>query len=168
MRLFLGSQALFTQLNGVLSTSVGYMGGAAEQAHYVAVCKGDTLHKEVVKVVYNPCIIDYKALAQFFFEIHNFEQTNGQGPDLGDQYLSVIFYQTPDEQQLSLNIIADLTNRGYTIATTLSPADPFYTAEAYHQNYYQKNHAQPYCHIHKTIFKVTPTVDDLCTPLRHN
>jgi len=96
--------------------------------------------------------IDLEKVLTYFFEIHNFEQENGQGPDIGDQYKSVIFYQNEAQQQTTQKIIQQLSQLGYSPVTQILPAKTFYPAEKYHQNYYQKNGKQPYCHIHKKIF----------------
>lgn len=135
-----------------MQTEVGYMGDNEEQAHYDIVKYGTTAHKETLKVTYNADQISYEAILKYFFEIHDFSQEDGQGPDIGEQYKSVIFYQNETEHATAQAIINLLKKHKYHVATQLSPAMPFYRAEEYHQKYYAKHHASPYCHIHRNIF----------------
>lgn len=149
---FWGVEHLFKTLPGVTGTEVGYTGGVTKNPTYEEVCAGNTGHFEAVKVEYNPQKVSYEDLVKFFFEIHDFEQQNGQGPDVGNQYLSVIFYDNASEKQTAKEIIKQLTEKGYTVATQLKPKSEFYPAEQYHQDYYEKNGKTPYCHLHKKIF----------------
>ena len=149
---FWGVEHLFNKLDGVLKAEVGYTGGLVDYPTYEQVCNGDTGHVEAVRIVYDPKIINYTGLIQYFFEIHNFSQVNGQGPDLGEQYLSKIFYHTETQYKLADKVIQYLQNMGYKVSTQLHPATPFWKAEAYHQQYYNKNSGQPYCHIRKKLF----------------
>ena len=123
-----------------------------ENPSYRAVIKGDTGHVETVEVVYNPSEISYESLAKLFFEIHDSTQKNGQGPDIGSQYLSVVFYENEEEKRTSEKLIEILKAKGYAVATTLKPSSPFYAAEAYHQDYYVRTGKTPYCHVYKKIF----------------
>jgi peptide methionine sulfoxide reductase msrA/msrB len=101
---------------------------------------------EAVKVYYNPLEVSYEELAKFFFEIHDPTQTNGQGPDIGNQYLSAVFYRNRSEFDTAVRLIEILEAKGLKIATTLRPAAIFYPAEEYHQDYYVRKGSQPYCH----------------------
>ena len=149
---FWGVEHLFNKLDGVLKAEVGYTGGLVDYPTYEQVCNGDTGHVEAVRIVYDPKIINYTGLIQYFFEIHDFSQVNCQGPDLGEQYLSKIFYHSEAQYKLADKVIQHLQNMGYKVATQLHPATTFWKAEAYHQQYYNKNSGQPYCHIRKKNF----------------
>lgn len=149
---FWGAQFLFQQLPGVVGTSVGYMGGNAPSPTYQQVCSGNTRYKEVVKVIYDTRKISYGDLVMLFFEIHDFEQINGQGPDIGDQYLSVLFTTSDEEQLQALEILQKLKALGFHPATTIQTASKFWPAEEYHENYYQKTGHKPYCHVRRKIF----------------
>lgn len=143
---FWGVQALFTKLPGVLKAEVGYTGSSFDAPTYETVCRGNTGLVEAVRVLYNPNQLTYEALTQYFFGIHDPEQANGQGPDIGSQYLSVIFVYTDNEKKIAENLIADLMRRNYRIATKICPVSIFWRAEQYHQNYYEKTGKTPYCH----------------------
>ena len=149
---FWGVAYYFQKLKGVISVTSGYMGGQVKNPTYKQVCTGKTNHYEVVKVVYYPLEMDYEKLVKYFFEIHDFEQTNGQGPDIGTQYRSAIFYSNDKEMEISRNIIELLKNKGYKVATTLEKIALFWDAEDYHQNYYNNKGSLPYCHTYKKIF----------------
>ena len=149
---FWGVEHLFKKLGGVIFATSGYSGGEVENPTYQQICSGQTGHFEAVEVTFNTEKVDLEKVLKYFFEIHNFEQENGQGLDIGDQYKSVIFYQNEAQQQTAQKVIQQLSQLGYSPATQILPAKTFYSAEKYHQNYYQKNGKQPYCHIHKKIF----------------
>ena len=149
---FWGTQYYFSKLNGVLSTIVGYQGGHLENPTYKQVCNKDTGHYESIKVNYDSNKINYENLVKYFFEIHDFTQTNGQGPDIGPQYLSAIFYQNQEELEICEKVINILNSKGFKVATKLLPYSPFYSAENYHQMYYDNKGSSPYCHFHKKIF----------------
>jgi peptide methionine sulfoxide reductase msrA/msrB len=149
---FWGVEYHFKKLKGILETAVGYSGGDSENPDYDEVCAGRSGHYEVVKVTYDPSIVSYEEIIKFFFEIHDFEQKNGQGNDHGQQYLSVIFYDNEVHKHSAQGVIEQLTDMGYNVATTLLPSKPFYEGELYHQDYYEKNGHQPYCHFYKKIF----------------
>ncbi|MCL2519757.1 MAG: peptide-methionine (S)-S-oxide reductase MsrA [Spirochaetaceae bacterium] len=148
---FWGVQYYFDKLNGVTATTVGYMGGSAETAHYPLIKAGGTEHKEVIEVIYDPAKLSYREALKFFFELHDFTQTDGQGPDIGTQYLSVVFYQNKAEQEKAEQLITYLNSLNYKVATKLEPFSNFYKAEDYHQNYYVKNGEEPYCHLPKKL-----------------
>ncbi|WP_418179848.1 peptide-methionine (S)-S-oxide reductase MsrA [Aliarcobacter lanthieri] len=149
---FWGVEYFFQKVNGVRSVISGYMGGFIENPTYEIVCSGFSGHIETVEVVFDDSIVDYKTLVKLFFEIHDFTQTNGQGPDIGSQYLSAIFYCDGNQKKISENLINELKNKGYTVATNLYSVVTFYKAEEYHQNYYDRHNKMPYCHSIKKIF----------------
>ncbi|EKD81077.1 MAG: Methionine-R-sulfoxide reductase/methionine-S-sulfoxide reductase, partial [uncultured bacterium] len=150
---FWGVEHLMKKTTGVISVKSGYTGGRMENPDYKSVCSGTTGHLEAVEVVFDPTKTNFAELARLFFEIHDFSQTDGQGPDLGEQYKSAIFVQNPEQQKTAEEITAQLRNMGYEVATEIRSAAKFWPAEAYHQNYYEKTGKSPYCHIRKTIFK---------------
>jgi len=150
---FWGVEYYFRKAKGVISATSGYMGGATNSPSYEDVCSGKTGHAETVQVVYNPSLTDYKTLARLFFEIHDFSQVNRQGPDIGTQYRSVIFYNSITQKSNAEKLVKELVSLGYSVATTLEPAATFWPAEGYHQNYYFKKGGVPYCHIRKEIFQ---------------
>lgn len=149
---FWGVEHCFSQIDGVLLAESGYIGGTANAPSYEKVCSGRSGYLEAVRVVYNPKVICYEDLLKIFFEIHDASQANGQGPDIGPQYLSAIFYF--DEQQLKMaqTIIAELKEKGIVAQTQLYEMSVFWPAEDYHQQYYRKTGKTPYCHIRKKIF----------------
>ncbi|WP_084593257.1 bifunctional methionine sulfoxide reductase B/A protein [Halarcobacter anaerophilus] len=149
---FWGVEHQFEKFRGVHSSVSGYMGGHFENPTYQAVCTGMTGHLETVRVEYDECVVSFKELAKHFFEIHNFTQTDGQGPDIGNQYLSAIFYVDEKQKQAALELIDQLEDMGYKVATSLYEASKFYEAEEYHQDYYAKTGKTPYCHTYKKIF----------------
>lgn len=149
---FWGTEYWFEKSNGVFEAVSGYAGGHKENPTYREVCTGLTGHLETVRVGYNPDKISYEDLVKLFFETHNFTQTNGQGPDIGSQYLSAIFYQNDEEKNIAQKYIDTLISKGYKVATTLRPFKNFYEAEGYHQDYYENKGSTPYCHIYKKIF----------------
>ncbi len=149
---FWGVEYLFNKLEGVLKTDVGYTGGFINYPSYEQICNSDTGHVEAVRVTYDPKVVNYSRVIQYFFEIHDFVQVNGQGPDIGEQYLSRIFYYTERQYKLAYKEIQYLQNIGYKVSTQLQPVTTFWKAELYHQHYYNKNSKQPYCHVWKKIF----------------
>ena len=149
---FWGVEYHFEKRKGVIDAISGYMGGDVSNPDYYEVVKGKTGHLESVKVVYDPKQISFEELTKLFFEIHDMEQTNGQGPDIGSQYLSAIFYNDEIEKNSSKKLIDILTQKGYKVATSLQKASIFYSAQAYHQNYYARKGSTPYCHFYKKIF----------------
>ena len=150
---FWGVETLFKQHPAVLLTEVGYIGGKTLNPSYEEVCSGKTGHLEAVRVIYNPKLTTLQNLYQYFFEIHDFQQTDGQGPDRGSQYLSAIFYYDSNQKSTAQKVINKLQHMNYNVATKLYPVNTFWPAEDYHQDYYAKTHKQPYCHLHKTIFQ---------------
>lgn len=149
---FWGTEYYFMRAKGVVSTAVGFMGGHVEHPTYQQVCQKNTGHLETTEVVYDPKETSYENLVKLFFETHDFTQTNGQGPDIGPQYLSCIFYSSPEEKQIAEKYIRILTDKGYKVATQLRPVSTFWKAEDYHQQYYEHKGTTPYCHVYRKIF----------------
>ena len=143
---FWGVEHLFEQKKGVYSAVSGYTGGTLADPTYQDVLTHTSGHLEAVKVYYNPLEVSYEELAKFFFEIHDPTQTDGQGPDIGNQYLSAVFYRSRSEFDTAVRLIEILEAKGLKIATTLRGAVIFYPAEEYHQDYYVRKGSQPYCH----------------------
>ena len=130
---FWGVEAAFRTLPGVLDVVVGYTGGSTENPTYEEVCTDETGHAEAVRVEYDPKKITYEQLLEFFFTIHDPTTRNRQGPDIGSQYRSVIFYHTPEQERAARACIKG------KIVTEVVPAGPFYKAEEYHQRYHEKH-----------------------------
>lgn len=149
---FWGTEYYFMRAKGVKSTTVGYMGGHKDHPTYKEVCTGTTGHVETTEVVFDPAVTSYEEMVKLFFETHDFTQTNGQGPDIGSQYLSVIFYVDDAQKAMAEKYIAILTEKGYLVATKLRKAPVFWKAEDYHQEYYDHKGGTPYCHVYRKIF----------------
>ncbi len=149
---FWGTEYWFEKSDGIKSVVSGYAGGNKDNPTYQEVSTGRTGHLETVKVEYDPYIISYDELVKLFFETHNYSQSNGQGPDIGSQYLSAIFYLTDDEKSIANKYITILKSMNKKVATTVMPFINFWEAEEYHQDYYKKNNSTPYCHFYKKIF----------------
>lgn len=149
---FWGVEYLFAQQPGVISVVSGYMGGKMENPSYQDVVYKKTGHLEVVEVSYDATQVSYEELARFFFEIHDPTQVDGQGPDIGEQYLSAVFFNNEQEQLIANKLINILKSKGYAVVTEVRPAAKFWQAEEYHQDYYDKNKKQPYCHVYKKKF----------------
>jgi peptide-methionine (S)-S-oxide reductase len=138
---FWGVEAAFRELEGVVSTSVGYEGGHFDNPTYQDVCSGRTGHAEVVEVIYNPKIISYQKLIDLFWDIHDPTTLNRQGPDLGEQYRSVIFYHDHEQEKIAIESKKSLELSGRyknKIVTQIEPAPIFWKAEKYHQQYLEK------------------------------
>jgi peptide methionine sulfoxide reductase msrA/msrB len=143
---FWGVEYQFEQQPGVIAATSGYMGGTTKNPTYEQVCTGKTGHAETVEVEFDPNKTNFETLAKFFFDIHDPTQRDRQGPDYGKQYRSAIFYVDDQQKQTALNLIDQLRKKGYDVVTQVEKAGPFYKAENYHQDYYQKSGGQPYCH----------------------
>ena len=149
---FWGVEYYFKRLKGVTKTIVGFMGGELENPSYKQVKTGTTGHLETIEVEYDPEQVSYEALVRYFFEIHNFEQADGQGIDIGSQYLSAIWFNDTTERDTAIKVFGELTQMGYHPATQIRQAMPFYPAEDYHQNYLDERQETPECHIYTKIF----------------
>jgi peptide methionine sulfoxide reductase msrA/msrB len=149
---FWGTEYLLKDLPGVLSTRVGYMGGHTKNPTYRQVCYENTGHAETVEIVFDPTKTTYEALAKFFFEIHDPTQLDRQGPDVGDQYRSAVFYTDDNQKEIALKLINILKGKGYKVVTEVTRADTFWEAEKYHQDYYEYTGKKPYCHIWQKKF----------------
>ena len=119
---FWGVEHLLAKEKGVVNVTAGYIGGKTENPTYEAVCSQRTGHAEAVEVVFDPAKISYESLAKLFFEIHDPTQADGQGPDIGDQYRSEIFYTSPEQKQIAERLIAELRAKGYEVVTQVTPA----------------------------------------------
>lgn len=139
---FWGIEEAFRQVPGVISATAGYAGGHTENPTYEDVCSGSTNHAEVVQVDYDPEQVSYARLLDIFWQSHDPTQKNRQGPDVGSQYRSVIFYHTPEQERTARESMERLSAGGHLrepIATELLPAPAFYRAEEYHQEYFKKH-----------------------------
>jgi peptide methionine sulfoxide reductase msrA/msrB len=134
------------QSPGVISVESGYMGGSTANPDYREVSSHRSGHAEVVQVIYNPSKTSYEELAKLFFEIHDPTQVNRQGPDVGNQYRSEIFYRSVEQKEIAEELVSILEKKGLKVATRIHPATTFWKAEDYHQDYYMKNGGTPYCH----------------------
>ena len=144
---FWGVQFYFDQVPGVIESKAGYTGGNVANPTYEQVCTDRTGHAEAVELSYDPDLVSYETLLKHFFRLHNPTQANGQGPDIGSQYRSAIFYHTEDQKILAEILIKNLSaNYEKPIATKLEPASDFYPAEDYHQKYTQTT-GRGICHV---------------------
>lgn len=143
---FWGVEHLMRSQPGVISIEAGYIGGHTQNPTYKEVCSDTTGHAEAVKIVFDPAKISYEKLARLFFEIHDPTQVDRQGPDIGDQYRSEVFYTTPEQKLITEKLIGELKTKGYKVVTKVTPAATFWKAEDYHQDYYGKTGKSPYCH----------------------
>lgn len=149
---FWGTEYYFMKAKGVVHTAVGYMGGHVDHPTYQQVCQKNTGHLETAEIDYDPTKTSYEELVKLFFETHDFTQTNGQGPDIGPQYLSCIFYSNDEEKAIAEKYINILKLKGYKVATMIKPSSTFWKAEGYHQQYYEVKGDRPYCHKYTKIF----------------
>jgi peptide methionine sulfoxide reductase msrA/msrB len=149
---FWGTEYHLQRAPGVISTTVGYAGGRVDSPTYEQVCTGTTGHAESVEVVFDPSKTSYEQLARIFFETHDFSQLNRQGPDIGHQYRSAVFYLDEEQKQTALKLIELLRQKGFDVKTQISPGGKFWPGEEYHQDYYNKNGETPYCHVRRKVF----------------
>jgi len=149
---FWGAEYWMEKQKGVKSVVSGYAGGKVDNPTYYQVSSGKTGHVETVKVVFDPQIISYDKLVKVFFNTHDFSQTNGQGPDIGSQYLSVIFYTSEAQRIIAEKHRQILKDKGNSVATKIEKVKAFYPAETYHQDYYEHKGTTPYCHVYKDKF----------------
>ncbi|MCH7686219.1 MAG: peptide-methionine (S)-S-oxide reductase MsrA [Planctomycetes bacterium] len=144
---FWGVEAAFRQIQGVTATAVGYLGGTLENPTYQDVCTGSTGHAEVVQVEYDPAQIAYEDLLDVFWKCHDPTTLNRQGPDVGAQYRSAVFFHTPEQEAVALESKEKVQGRfKRPIVTEITPASTFYRAEEYHQQYLEKR-GQASCHL---------------------
>lgn len=143
---FWGVEYYLQKLAGVLLTQVGYCGGSKDYPTYQEVCGKTTGHLEVVRIIFDKSKLDLETLLKYFFEIHDPTQTNGQGPDIGNQYLSAIFCYNQEQKDIAQSVMGLLGANGYEIATQILDAATFWLAEDYHQDYYSRQGTLPYCH----------------------
>ncbi|WP_299330646.1 peptide-methionine (S)-S-oxide reductase MsrA [Haloplanus sp.] len=141
-------EAPFEELAGVDEVTSGYCGGHVENPSYEAVCSGRTGHAEAVQVEYDPDVVGYETLLEVFFTLHNPTTEDRQGPDVGSQYRSAVFYHD-DEQRATVEAVVDRLADDYDdpIVTEIEPLETFYEADPYHQNYYANNPQQAYCQV---------------------
>ena len=143
---FWGVEFFFEKQAGVSAVVSGYMGGQLENPSYYDVSYTHSGYVEVVEVQYDPGQVSYETLARLFFEIHDPTQIGAQGPDVGDQYASMIFYRNTHEKKIAEKLIGLLGENGFEVATVLQPKDTFWRAEENHQDYYSRKGGTPYCH----------------------
>ncbi len=149
---FWGVEYFLQKAPGVISVTSGYTGGHVKNPTYEQVCTGNTGHAEAVKIIYDPTKTSYDKLLRLFLEIHDPTQVGGQGPDIGDQYRSEIFYLNDEQKKIAENDIGLLKAKGLRVATAVTKASDFYEAEKYHQDYYFNNGKTPYCHVYTKRF----------------
>jgi len=148
------TEAVYLEVKGVTSVESGYTGGHVPDPSYEQVCAGETGHAEVVKLQFDPAVISYHDLLEIFFTIHDPTTLNRQGNDVGTQYRSVIYYDSPQQEATARQVIAEMANVwDAPIVTELSPLPTYYRAEDYHQDYFRQHPLQGYC-----AFVVAPKV----------
>jgi peptide methionine sulfoxide reductase msrA/msrB len=163
---FWGVEHYFRQAPGVLGVRSGYTGGKVERPTYEQVCTGSTGHAESVEVLFDPAKVTYEALARLFFEIHDPTTKNSQGPDVGLQYRSAVFYLSDEQKKTDEKLIALLQKRGYKVVTEVAPATTFWPAEDYHQDYLDKHPGRADCHVKTDRFGPATQPARTATPVR--
>ncbi|MGV6862395.1 MAG: bifunctional methionine sulfoxide reductase B/A protein [Putridiphycobacter sp.] len=143
---FWGTEYFFEKAEGVISTQVGYIGGHKDNPTYKEVCTGKTGHAEAVRVVYDTTKTDYKTLCKLFFETHDPTQINRQGPDIGHQYRTGVFYLNDLQKEVAEELKSLLEQKGLKVATEITKATTFWEGEDYHEHYYSNKGGTPYCH----------------------
>lgn len=145
------TEAVFKMLKGVISVTSGYAGGTVENPTYEQISKGTTGHVEVVRIEYDPALVSFENLLTVFFGSHDPTTPNRQGNDIGAQYRSLIFYTNEEQKEKAIHFIKEINasnSEGKPIVTEVTPLDTFYTAESYHQDYYERNkYSNPYCEV---------------------
>ena len=147
---FWGVEYQYAKIPGVESAVCGYAGGKTDVPTYEEICAKGTGHAEVIEVTFDPAKVTYRTLVEYFFKMHDPTQVNRQGPDIGDQYRSVIFTHSPEQQKIADDVKIGLTlAKAFSrpIATQIEKAPKFWKAEEYHQKYYQLRGKKPYCHL---------------------
>ena len=150
---FWGVEYYLKLLSGVLKIESGYTGGQKNIPVYEDVCRGNSGHFEAVRVLYDPLKLNYETLIKYFFEIHDPTQENRQGPDIGQQYQSAIFYYNDPQKETVVRLSDQLKALDYNVKTKILPVSIFWRAEDSHQDYYQKSGKEPYCHHYIKRFK---------------
>lgn len=143
-------EGAFSQVKGVLSATSGYMGGHIDNPTYEDICTGNSGHAEVVQLTFDANVISFQEILAMFFTLHNPTQLNRQGNDIGTQYRSAIFYHTENQQKEAIQIIKEMTDTTIfeqAIVTQLCTVKTFYSAETYHQNYFNNNPENQYCQV---------------------
>ena len=151
---FWGVEQAFREAPGVLEAVSGYTGGTSPDPDYEEVCSGASGHAEAVRVRFDPAKTTYEALARLFFEIHDPGQYNRQGPDIGSQYRSAVFYLDEEQKAVAERLVNALTAKGWEVVTQILPAGTFYPAEDYHQKFLLKNPTRQACTIRTMRFDV--------------
>lgn len=152
-------EAIFNELNGVENVVSGYLGGTVVNPSYSEVCTGTTGHAEAIQVTFDPDVISFKELLEIFFSVHDPTTLNRQGPDVGSQYRSAIFYHNDGQKVIAERVIEELNAAGIwdaPIVTEVTPFSSFFPAEDYHQGYFMQNAEQPYC-----LAVIAPKVEKL-------
>lgn len=142
------TEAVYKEVRGVTDVESGYSNGQAQRPTYEDVCTGETGHAEVVKLTYDPAQISTRQILEIFFAVHDPTQLNRQGNDVGSQYRSGIYYTTPEQKQAAEEIVAEITRDklfGRPVVTEVQPLANYWPAEAYHQDFFEKNPHQGYC-----------------------
>jgi peptide-methionine (S)-S-oxide reductase len=153
---FWGLQAIFRTINGVSATEVGYCGGNTSEPTYQEVCAGKTGHAEVIRVTFDPEIVSYRSLLEYFFKMHDPTTVDRQHNDIGPQYRSCIYYYNNDQKIQAEEIVKELTEGNFfrePIVTQLEMATKFYIAEEHHQDYLEKNPNGYMCHVLRSNYK---------------
>lgn len=152
-------EAVFESLKGVESVISGYTGGATENPNYDSICTGKTGHAEVIQIKFKPSVISFDTILERFWDAHDPTTLNRQGADVGTQYRSAIFYHSESQQKTAINSKENAqASFNEKIVTEIVPAQKFYSAEGYHQNFYQNNQTHPYCQ-----FVIRPKLQKLGT-----
>lgn len=149
---FWGVEYLFRKLPGILLAEVGYTGGLTINPTYTQVCAHNTEHVEAVRIVFDSEKLSYEHIIKYFFEIHSPTQIDGQGPDIGSQYLSRIYYFDEHQKNIAEKVIKVLEKKGFSVSTKILPVKTFWPAEEDHQHYYEKTGHTPYCHRYEKRF----------------
>lgn len=149
---FWGTEYFFERADGVISTEVGYIGGHKDNPTYKEVCTGKTGHAEATRVTYDPTKTSYEEMCKLFFETHDPTQMNRQGPDIGTQYRTGVFYKNEEQKEIAEKLKGILEEKGMKVATEITEATTFWPAEDYHQQYYTNKGSTPYCHSYTKRF----------------
>ena len=149
---FWGTEFYFQKAEGVISTAVGFAGGSVANPTYEQVSSGGTGHAEATEVIYDPAKTSYEKMVKLFYETHDPGQLGRQGPDIGTQYRSAIFYLNEKQKVIAQKVTEQLKGMGHKVVTEITQAGPFYKAENYHQQYYSTGGGIPYCHMYVQKF----------------